>query len=38
MDIDGVGPTLVTVDTGLADRAHSLGYSVIDYKREYQTG
>ena len=29
-------PTLLTVDTPLANIASSLGYSVIDYKEEYQ--
>ena len=38
MSIAGASPTLLTVDTHLADHAHSLGYSVIDYKQEYQTG
>jgi hypothetical protein len=38
MSIDGIRPTLVTVDTDLANTAHSLGYSVIDYKQAYQTG
>jgi hypothetical protein len=36
MSVSGVIPTLVTVDTDLANSAHSLGYSVIDYKQEYQ--
>lgn len=38
MSINGIRPTLITTDTDLADSAHSLGYSVIDYKQEYQTG
>jgi hypothetical protein len=38
MTINGISPTLVTVDTDLANAAHSLGYSVIDYKQAYQTG
>jgi len=38
MSIEGICPTLVTVDTDLANIAHSLGYSVIDYKQAYQTG
>jgi len=36
MTVNGVSPTLITTDTGLADSAHSLGYSVIDYKQEFQ--
>jgi hypothetical protein len=35
---NGIEPTLLTTDTALANTAHSLGYSVIDYKQEYQTG
>ncbi len=38
MSLAGVSPTLVTSDTDLANSAHSLGYSVIDYKQEYQAG
>jgi hypothetical protein len=38
MSINGVSPTLVTVDSSLANSAHSLGYSVINYKQEYQAG
>jgi len=38
MDVNGIGPTLLTSDTELADSARSLGYSVIDYKREFQSG
>jgi hypothetical protein len=38
MSINGISPTLITVDADLANSAHSLGYSVIDYKQEYQTG
>jgi len=34
-DLDGSGPTLVTVDTALADAANALGYNVIDYKQEF---
>jgi len=36
MSLNGISPTLITADTGLADRALSLGYSVIDYRREFQ--
>lgn len=32
MEIEGIMPTLITVDTDLANAAHSLGYSVVDYK------
>ena len=35
---NGISPTLITVDTTLADSANSLGYSVIDYKEEYLSG
>jgi hypothetical protein len=35
---DELTPTLITSDSTLADIAHSLGYSVIDYKNEYQAG
>jgi len=38
MNVNGVSPTLITADTDLANCAHSLGYSVIDYKQEYQGG
>jgi hypothetical protein len=38
LSINGIRPTLVTVDTDLANRASSLGYSVIDYKEQYQSG
>jgi hypothetical protein len=38
MSVNGLNPTLITCDTDLANNAHSLGYSVIDYKREYQSG
>jgi hypothetical protein len=38
MSVNGISPTLITCDTGLANSAHSLGYSVIDYKQEYQSG
>jgi hypothetical protein len=34
----GISPTLITTDAALANSASSLGYSVIDYKREYQNG
>ncbi|MGP0093006.1 MAG: PIN domain-containing protein [Xanthobacteraceae bacterium] len=34
----GIDPTLITVDEALANNAHALGYSVIDYKREYKSG
>ena len=36
MSLNGISPTLLTADADLADSAHSLGYSVIDYKQEYQ--
>ncbi|HJU17731.1 MAG TPA: PIN domain-containing protein [Stellaceae bacterium] len=36
MSINGISPTLITADSRLADSAHSLGYSVIDYRQEYQ--
>jgi hypothetical protein len=35
MYMNGIIPTLLTVDTNLANAAHSLGYSVIDYKKEF---
>ncbi len=38
MSINGISPTLITADTGLANSAHSQGYSVIDFKQEYQAG
>jgi hypothetical protein len=38
MSVNGIRPTLVTSDMDLANSANSLGYSVIDYKQEYQTG
>jgi hypothetical protein len=38
MSLNGISPTLITSDTDLANSAHSLGYSVIDYKQEYQSG
>jgi hypothetical protein len=38
MSINGIRPTLITTDTDLANSALSLGYSVIDYKQEYQMG
>jgi hypothetical protein len=37
MNVNGISPTLITADTHLANSANSLGYSVIDYKQEYQT-
>ena len=37
MNINGISPTLITVDADLANSAHSLGYSVIDFKQEFQT-
>jgi len=37
LEIDGAKPTLLTTDTRLADHAKSRGYSVFDYKLEYQT-
>jgi hypothetical protein len=33
----GLRPTLITSDSTLADSANSLGYSVIDYKQEFQS-
>jgi len=38
MSINGISPTLITADSELADSAYSQGYSVIDYKQDYQTG
>ena len=38
LDLAGTRPTLVTVDGVLADTASSLGFSVVDYKREYMSG
>ena len=38
MSVQGINPTLLTADTALANSAHSLGYSVIDYKQEFQDG
>src|SRR6516162_6325676 len=35
MSIDDISPTLITADSNLADAANSMGYSVIDYRREY---
>ena len=32
----GISPTLLTIDSRLANHAGSLGYSVIDYRREFQ--
>jgi len=37
MQINGARPTLLTADTALANIAFSLGYSVIDYRREFQS-
>jgi len=37
MSVDGIAPTLLTPDTKLANRASALGYSVIDYRQEYQS-
>ena len=34
MSLKGVSPTLITMDGALANAAHSLGYSVIDYSRD----
>ena len=36
LSFGGTSPTLLTTDTALADIALSQGYSVIDYRREYQ--
>ena len=36
LTLNGIVPTLVTVDTALANAALSLGYSVIDFKRDFQ--
>jgi hypothetical protein len=38
MEVNGIEPTLITTDTDLANSAYSLGYSVIDYKQEFQAG
>jgi hypothetical protein len=38
MSVNGILPTLITTDTDLANSAYSQGYSVIDFKQEYQTG
>lgn len=38
MSVNGINPTLITSDTDLANCAHSLGYSVIDYRQEYLEG
>ncbi len=35
MELNGISPTLLTSDTELANIAHSLGYSVIDYRSEF---
>jgi hypothetical protein len=37
MSLQGIAPTLITTDTDLANRANSLGYSVIDYKLQFQS-
>jgi len=37
MAINGIPPTLITTDTDLANSAHAQGYSVIDFKQEFQT-
>jgi hypothetical protein len=37
LTIDGIGPTLVTADTRLADKANSLGYSMIDDERDFRS-
>lgn len=37
MSVNGIDPTLITSDSDLADRALSLGYSVVDYRREFQS-
>ena len=34
----GMETTLATADSHLANAAHSLGYGVIDYEREYRSG
>jgi hypothetical protein len=36
MQINGISTTLITADSILANRAYSLGHSVIDYRREFQ--
>jgi hypothetical protein len=36
MTIEGLSPTLITVDTNLANAAFSQGYGVIDYKADFQ--
>ena len=33
---NGLDPTLITADQGLADAANAQGYAVIDYKQEFQ--
>ena len=35
MEIYGIKPTLITTDGELANRANSLGYSVIDYRSDF---
>jgi hypothetical protein len=35
--LNGVQPTLLTADTALANNALSLGYSVIDYRQQFQS-
>jgi hypothetical protein len=37
LSINGVTPTLITVDSALANAAISLGYSAIDFKQDFQT-
>lgn len=37
MATGGATPTLLTADTKLANAAHSLGYSVIDYRQQFQS-
>lgn len=37
LDVSGRGPTLLTTDGKLADRAHALNHDVIDYAREFMT-
>ena len=36
LTLKGMAPTLVTVDARLANAANSLGYSVIDFGRDFQ--
>ncbi len=37
LDVAGAQPTLLTADSKLADCALSMGYSVIDYRREFMS-